>query len=145
MRGNRSLNTLSDQIYELFATVVIILSFIVCIISFFSTVRWINKPFPGFLFYKNLVITDTAFYNRDTGLQRISDRVVEVNGEKVNSAHDVYRVVNSVPIGTVLDYRIARNGDLVKLSIPTMRFTVEDFLSLFGVICFVGLSYFIIY
>lgn len=122
----------------------VILSFVICIISFFSAVRWVNKPFPGFLFYKNLVITDTVSYKKYMGLQRISDRIIGVNGEKVNSPRDVYRAVNSVPIGTVIDYRIARNGDYIELSIPTMRFTIGDFLALFGVVYSVGLIFLIV-
>ncbi len=137
--------SIGERVERFMAITVVLLSLVVCVISLVGALRWINRPFPGFLFYKNLVVTDIPYHTSEkTSLKRIVDRIVEINGKRVYSSNDIYGVVDSLPVGTPIGYRVSRNNDIVKLSIPTARFTVLDFLSLFGVIYFVGLVYLMI-
>jgi signal transduction histidine kinase len=137
--------SISERGYKFLIILIVVLSSIVCIISLVEASRWINKPFPGFLFYKNLVVTDTSHnIGGKVGLKRVSDRIVEVNGKKVSSAEDIYKVVDSLPLGTLVNYRISRNDEFIELSIPIVRFTLRDFLFLFGVIYLVGLIFFVV-
>lgn len=141
---DRSLSV-GEKAYNFLVVILILLFLTVCVSSLVGALNWVNKPFTGFLFYKNLVITDTSYgIAKKIGLDRGSDRIVEVDGRKLFSPDEIYEVINNLPVGTLIDYRISRDGDLIKLSIPTMRFTLADFLSLFGVIYFVGLFFFIV-
>lgn len=133
------LDIFDNKIYKLLTIATVSLSLAVCVISFVSALQWIDKPFPGFLFYRNLVVTDIPYkVNKRVGLKRFSDKIIEINRKKVSSPSDIFRAVNSLPVGTIIDYRVFRNGEFINLSIPTMRFTVGDFIWIFGVIYFIG-------
>jgi signal transduction histidine kinase len=110
-----------------------------------SALKCVNKPFPGFLFYKNLVITDvSSSLSGEITLRRFSDIIIGVNGQKASSPDDIYRVVDRLPVGTLVDYQVSRNGNTIRLTIPIMQFTFGDFLSIFGTIYFVGLIFLIV-
>lgn len=144
MSVNQSLNV-GERVDRFVAITVVLLSLVVCIISLIGALGWINKPFPGFLFYKNLVVTDISHnIGRKVNLKRVSDRIVEVNGKEVSSPEDIYRVIDGSPVGTLVDYRISRDYGSIELSIPTMKFTLGNFLFLFGVIYTVGLIFLVV-
>lgn len=131
--------------YNFLVTTAIVVALTICAASFVLALRCLDKPYPGFLFYKNLVVTDVSSdTNKEEPLKRFSDRVVKVNGEKVQTPGEVFALLNRFPAGTPIHYEIARNNDLVKLTIPSTVFSLKDFLSMFGATFFVGFVFFII-
>src|SRR3990167_4306635 len=126
-------------------SIVVLMLLIFCIANFIIGLDWVNKPYPGFFLYKNLVITDISPSTKNGGtLKRFKDRVVDVNGTKVNRPKDVFAIINELPVGTEVEYTIARNGEFSSVKIPTERFSAKDLASIFGVIYGIGIVFLII-
>lgn len=126
-------------------SIIIFILLIFCIGNFILGFSWINKSYPGFFFYKNLVITDIAAETTDGDtLKRFIDRVDEVNGIKVRTPQDVFDIISPLPVGTNVQYRIERNESSFNVNIPLQKFSARDLLSMFGVIYFIGTIFLII-
>jgi class 3 adenylate cyclase len=129
-----------------FALLVLVLLFI-GMICFKNSLQWINKPFPGFLINQRLVITSGAGqYNwsgAGAGL-KFPDRVVSANGRELNSSRDLDRIVSTTPVGMPIRYKIDQDGRVVELAIPTMRFTLFDFVVHAGTFYLAGILYLIL-
>ncbi len=140
MQSARSIN-----LFKLFACLLLIVGIILSIFSFVSAVMWLNKPFAGFLFYKNLVVTDLG---QDIGgitdLRRFSDRLIRVKDSEVFSYKDVYEIIDDVPRGTIINYSFLRGSIMITKSIPTFNSSLRDLISMFGVIFLVGLVFLVI-
>jgi len=111
-------------------------------LAFVHALEWVGKPFPGFLLNQRMVVPGVGQYHwsgTQAGLNNL-DRVVSVNGTPVSTFAEILAVVMQVPVGTVLEYAIEREGQLFSLSIATMAFRVGDLLVLFGIDCFIGLT-----
>ncbi len=123
--------------------VVLLLSF--CIANFIIGLKWIDKTYPGFFFYDNLVITDISptTVNGDK-LKRFNDKVVLVNGEKVSTPEDVHGIIGTHSVGETVDYTIARNGRYFDVAIPVEKLTATNLLLIFGVIYLIGVVFFTI-
>lgn len=113
-----------------------------CIGNFVLGLGWANKPYPGFFFYKNLVVTDISpgAVNGET-LKRFKDRVLKINGTKVKTPGEIFSVTDLLPVGTEVEYTIIRNGDTFNVTIPTQRFAIKDLLLMFGVIYIIGVIF----
>ena len=101
-----------------------------------NSLRWINRPFPGFFLWENLFVPavgDTDWSGYEAGLPYQS-RLIAVNGHEVSSADQVYRVAAGVPAGTGVTYTFAVEpaAPPVTLTIPTMRFTWHEYLWTLG-------------
>ena len=126
---------------QLFAIVIVLLASF-CIANFIVGLKWVDKSYPGFFYYKNLVITDIApsTTNGDK-LKRFSDKVVLINGEKVSSPEDVQGIIGSLGVGQKVDYTIERNRGYFDVVIPVEKLTVGNIMSIFGVIYLVGVIF----
>lgn len=126
-------------------SIIVFILLLFCIGNFVLGLNWVNKPYPGFFFYKNLVITDispkTTYGNV---LKRFKDKVKEVNGIPVKTPTDIFNIIDELPVGTAVDYTIGRNGDTFDVTIPIERFTAKELLHVFGVIYVIGLVFLII-
>ncbi|NIP30733.1 MAG: GAF domain-containing protein [Candidatus Dadabacteria bacterium] len=123
--------------------------FIVWSFCFVYALRWVNKPFSGFLFHKNLVISEIVVDLDDNANsvekpQINTDKVIAVNGERVNTPFDVYTIVNRYNIGTPLDYSIIRGDKIFEYTVPITALNVGHFISIFGIVYLAGLIYFVI-
>lgn len=103
--------------------------FVVWSFSFILALTWVNKPFSGFLFYKNLVISDIVIKlgDSDNAINHpkiVTDRVIAVNGERVNTPYEVYQIVNRYDVGTPIDYSILRGEDIFEYTVPVAIFNV---------------------
>ena len=104
--------------------------------------RLINRPFPGFFLWENLLVpavggTDWSGYQ--AGVPAPS-RLLTVNGRTVGSADDVYRFVETLPVGSPVEYTFAvrqAEGPLVR-TVPTMRLGVPDYFWTLGNYLVVG-------
>jgi len=146
LRNN--LNSVRDDLYKYLVVFIIVVSFIVWSFSFLFALTWIDKPFSGFLFYKNLVISnitiDDSILDNNQKIRTNSDKVIAINGEKVSSPDDVYNIVNKYDVGTPLDYSILRGEEIFEYTAPTINFNIGHFISIFFVIYLIGLLYLVI-
>lgn len=109
----------------------ILLTSLVCVPL---AVLWVGKPFPGFLVNERMVVGNVGQYHW-TAIQAglaYPDRVLEANGQPIRSMKDLDRVVAGVGVGDPVRYRVQRGGQILDLTIPTMRFTWADFVVNFG-------------
>jgi hypothetical protein len=69
-------------------------------------------------------------------------RVVAVDGRPLEDARWLKDHVASIPIGTPLQYHLQRDGNVIERVIETRRFTLRDFVLLFGgsLLCGVALG-----
>ena len=111
----------------------------ISLISFVNALSWVNKPFPGFLLYKEAFVG--SFKSRDwTGIQaglKFVERIVEVDGEAVLEGQDVLDKVKGMKPGTPMRYLVESKGELREVVVPVALFTVKDFLMIF-VVVFLG-------
>ncbi len=108
-----------------------------------NAVKWIDKPFHGFLFNKRLVIGGVGEYSW-TGTQaglKFPDKIVKANNKTVSSVSDLEDVIINTNVGTIINYSVKRGDQVIEVAIPTMNFVLKDFLVIFGVYFFVGVAY----
>ena len=130
--------------FKVIALIVIGLSIVLGINSIIQGIKWTEKPFPGFLLYNPVVVSNVTLIhwaqNQGLGLHSY-DKIVEVDARKVSSSDEVYSIVTNKPIGTPINYVIFRNNNFTRLTIPTMKFTISDFLQVYGIEFAVGLIF----
>ncbi len=139
------LSNLSPE--KFFFLLLIVLSFVFSINALVQAIKWVDRPFPGFLLYNPVVVSDVSLphWVQHWGLDLYSyDKIIEVNGEKISKANEIFEIVASKPIGTYFNYLIFREGKLITLKIPSMRFSVNDLVQVFGIEFAVGLIFLLI-
>src|SRR5947209_5527162 len=95
-------------------------------ICFVNALRWINQPFPGFLVAPRMVVNGVGQYHW-TGTQaglKFPDKLLTANNRKVGTPRELYALAENTPVGTPIQYTFERGGQILSLSIPTMRFSV---------------------
>jgi signal transduction histidine kinase len=108
----------------------------IILICTLNSLRWINRPFPGFFLWENLLVpavgdTDWTGYRANVPFQ---SRLTAVDGQAVTSADEVYRIAAHVPVGTRLTYTFAvgTEAPLVTLAVDTMRLSLPEYLWTLG-------------
>ncbi|MEQ9619423.1 MAG: ATP-binding protein [Deltaproteobacteria bacterium] len=74
-------------------------------------------------------------------MKRFKDKVYEINGTRVKTPGDVFEIINPLPVGTAVEYKIQRSGELFSFKIPTQKFSAKDLLTMFGVIYVIGIVF----
>jgi signal transduction histidine kinase len=123
-------------------TVAIALAVIAWAATLYSIASQIGRPFPGFFYDPDRTVN--AFNTEDlTGWQaglHPNDRIVAVDGQPWR---ELTRIVRAVPIGTPLNYQVARGNQTLEIAVPTMQFPLETFLQfvppwlLYSLVCLV--------
>jgi two-component system sensor histidine kinase HydH len=108
-----------------------------------NSLHWINRPFPGFFLWENLLVpavgdTDWTGYKAGIPLQ---SRLTAVNGQAVTSAAEVYRIAATSRVGTILTYTFLSDAVTPPqmLDIGTMRLSIPEYLWTLGNYLAVGL------
>ncbi|HKQ32520.1 MAG TPA: hypothetical protein VJV40_04890, partial [Thermodesulfobacteriota bacterium] len=116
-----------------------------CIGNLLLGISRVNKPYPGFFFYKNLVITDISpkAVNGEV-LKRFKDEVRKVNGITVKTPDDVYRIIENYAVGTNIEYTIERNNVSFDVLIPVEKLTPKEMVLTFGIIYVIGIVFLVI-
>lgn len=109
----------------------------------FNSLRWINRPFPGFFLWENLLVPavgDTDWTGYEAGVP-VQSRLTAVNGQAVTSANEVYRLAAGLPVGTRLTYTFVFDAEAAPLTrtVGTMRLTAPEYLWTLGNYLGVGL------
>jgi len=138
-KGNGT--NIQKSVFSIVAFVLIIF----CIGNFLLGLNRVGKPYPGFFFYKNLVITDISpkTVNGDM-LKRFKDKIKEVNGIPVRNPDEVFEIIEKYPAGSDVVYTIERNGGSFNVTVPVERLTLREMLLLFGIIYVIGVVFLII-
>lgn len=111
-----------------------------------STARWLNEPFPGFFVYENLTVGPyyaPGWSGAAAGLRSL-DRVVSVDGEELRNRAQLYNLVHNAPVGSLLQYRVVRDEQVLDIKIPSLQFTLRDWLLCFGMYIVIGLAFLVI-
>ncbi|HEY2389296.1 MAG TPA: ATP-binding protein [Candidatus Binatia bacterium] len=106
----------------------------VAAVAVFHSVHWIDRTFPGFFLMDNRVVPSVGLPHW-TGLQESSiyqHEVLRLDGRAAASTHEVYATVASQPPGTRFTYDLATHHTEKTRTIASMRFTLADYVSLFG-------------
>jgi len=111
-----------------------------------NAVKWINKPFPGFLYNERMVVAPEGRYHW-TGVKaglKYPDKILEANEIRLSSSLDLGEIISRTPTGDSVTYAVERGGALIEVTVPTMRFTVADLLMTFGSTFVAGITYMLI-
>lgn len=132
---------IQKSVFSIVAFVLIIF----CIGNFLLGLNRVNKPYPGFFFYKNLVVTDISpkAVNGEM-LKRFKDKIKGVNDIPVRSPDEVFEIIDKYPAGSDIVYTIERSGASFDVTIPVERLTLREMLQMFGIIYAIGVVFLII-
>jgi len=135
---------------EIFSRIVFMLMalsiFILGVICSVNAIKWINRPFPGFLLNQRMVMPDVGRYHW-TGIQaglKFPDKILKANGRVVSSMKELEDVVTQVNIGEPIRYSVEKKGQVVDVTVPTMRFSWLDSLLTFGITFISGIIFMLI-
>src|SRR5207249_1900724 len=134
---------LQAQLSRLAFFVLVATVLVVAAISLVNALRWVNRPFAGFLVNERMVPGNVGQYHwtgTAAGLKYL-DKVLRANGAPVASMKDLERIVRAVPVGEPITYTIDRAGQISDVSIATMRFTWFDLIATFGIPFLSGIFY----
>jgi signal transduction histidine kinase len=107
-----------------------------------SSLRWIGRPFAGFLVLENRVIASAGLARwpatRDGAIYQ--HEVTAVEGEPLADVASLAARVASHPPGTALRYELRRGDAVQTVAIETRRFEKSDWMLLFGSYLLCGLA-----
>ena len=132
--------------FKPFAYLLLIVAVCISVYSFYFASGFLEKPFPGFIAYNNLVVSEVTrggWTGVGSGLESY-DIIQSANGRNVSSTQELYSVIRALPVGTDVNYKVLRNNEVINLFIPTMQFELNDFLIIYFQVAFVGLVLFIL-
>ncbi len=112
----------------------------VCLIK---AITWIDKPFPGFLHNQRMVVAGIGRYywtGTEAGL-KFPDKILKANNQIISSADALEELIANTEGVNFIAYSVKRGNQLIELTIPTMQFTLTDFLMIFGYYVFLGAAY----
>jgi class 3 adenylate cyclase len=139
----RTATDLTERVRWIALWAVIAAVLVISVIALRNALTWVDKPFSGFLVNERMVLGNLGQYHWSgtrAGL-RYPDRIIAADGRPVSSMRDLQHVVRARPIGSPVTYAVDREGHVIELTIPTMRFTWLDLGMTFGITCLAGLTY----
>ena len=128
---------------KIFFMALLLFTLVVCIICTFIAIRWVNRPFPGFLLNQRMVVAPIGQYHwtgSKAGL-KYPDKILTANGEAISSIKELEKVIDSSFLGEGIIYGVDRNGSRFQVTVPTMRFSWIDLLMTFGITFIPGITY----
>ncbi len=110
-----------------------VLMLLITVISFVGSLSFLNKPFPGFLIYREPLVA--TFGSKDwpgtkAGL-KFRERIVAVDGQPVLEGRDVVNAARQKRPGTPLNYLVESKGETREVKVPVALFDMNDFLLVF--------------
>ncbi len=130
----------------IFFSILTLIALAVGAICLRNAIKWVDKPFPGFLVNQRLVVGSIGQYywtGKQAGIKH-PDKILKANGRVISSPEDLEEVTKNTKIGEPVKYAIEREEQIIELTIPTMRFTGHDLVMTFGIVAFSGFLYLII-
>jgi signal transduction histidine kinase len=111
--------------------------------SLVSSYQRINRPFPGFFLYRNMVVGPDFLPHWSGARAGISflDRIVAVDDEVLSTPAEVYDAVSKRPPGTQFRYTVEKSGQRSHVMVPSMSFSFSDWLLSFGIYLAAGVGF----
>jgi signal transduction histidine kinase len=121
----------------IFGLLVLGLALTTCITS----ARWVGTIFPGFFVLSNQVVASVSLPHWSVAAQQqlYQHAVVAVNGQRVHAPADIYTAVRSAPSGSTVRYTLEEDGRTTQVALVSQRFSVGDYVLVFGAYLFTGL------
>ena len=134
----------TERAFHRIAVFIIVLSVAFSVAAFVAAYKFIGKPYTGFLFYKNLMVTEILVdqQNNLAPIRSFSDNITHVNGLSVKTADEVYQIIDGLAPGTMVSYTVSRQGESIVAELPVRKFSLMDFLYAFWIIYMSGLIFF---
>jgi len=129
-----------SRIAFLFIALIILAIGTICLIK---AIKWIDKPFPGFLYNERMLVAGIGQYHwtgTEAGL-KYPDKILKANDKTVFTVNDIEEVINNKDVGKSIKYSVKRGDQIIELKVLTMRFSLTDFLIIFGYYVFLGAAY----
>jgi signal transduction histidine kinase len=126
--------------------VVTIVALIAIVGALVSSLQWVNRPFPGFFIYGNLNVAPyflSHWSGNRSGLKFL-DKIVSVEGQPIADADGLYDSVRARPPGTEFRYEVDREGKVTQVVVPSMNFTLQDWLLSFGTCLLAAVGFLVI-
>lgn len=111
-----------------------------------SSYQWIDKPFPGFFLHENRTVGPyflTHWSGARGGLKPL-DLISAVDGKPLGDRVELYDRAKQVPPGTSFRYQVVRGSESFELTIPSARFSFNDWFLSFGIYVLMGVAFLII-
>jgi signal transduction histidine kinase len=126
--------------------VVAIVAFLSVTGALVSSLRWVDRSFPGFFVYGNLTVAPYFLpqWSGSRGGLKFLDRIISVQGRPLLRPEKLYDIVRDSPPGTEFQYTVEKGGEVFQLTIPSMKFTFQDWLLSFGTYLLAGLGFLVI-
>ena len=123
-----------------------LLILVICIVSFYSAVTWLNKPFAGFLVYTDTFVSASG--QRDwsgphAGI-KFRERILALDGHSITKGSDLVNIVRKKDVGSQAIYLVESQGQTREVVVPVDRFDLSDFLNVFLVPFLVGFILFVL-
>lgn len=115
-------------------TVLVVFMLVVATFCLIYSVRLIDSPTAGFLFYPFPAVGSFGDFTWP-GIQagaRYQDLIQEVNGRAVSTSPEIQQIVLATPVGTPIRYLLSRHRQTFSIEVPVSVFTLKDFVKLFG-------------
>jgi len=104
----------------------------VCVVD---SALWVGRPFMGFLLGRNRIVAPiglTYWSGLRAGVP-FGSQLVAADGRPVERVASLVEQTWRMPVGTPVRYTFATPAGPVERTVPVMRFTLADYVSLFGV------------
>ena len=105
---------------------------LVCVVD---STAWVHRPFMGFLLGRNRIVAPNALAHW-TGFRAgvpFGAELIAVDGRPVGEVADLVEETWASSVGTPVRYTFMTPGGRIERTVPVMRFTLADYISLFGV------------
>ena len=119
---------------------------VVIVFSLAESLRWVNRPFPGFLVYHPPYAG--SFSSRDwAGKQagvRYLDRVLSADGAPVRTGRDILEHARGKDVGAPVEYVVESKAGRREVTVPVSLFSLGDYFLVFFTPFFSGLAIFVL-
>ncbi|MBI4209855.1 MAG: GAF domain-containing protein [Deltaproteobacteria bacterium] len=119
----------------------ILLFLVLGVIAFYDANQWIGHQFPGFLTYKNLVVSPYNLTAAQADL-RYPYKVVAVQDSDIRSYEDLQNQTTDALLGEELRYTLEYSGPVVTASSMVSLFEIDEFFLLFAIPLIIALIFF---
>jgi len=123
-----------------------ILMAVVIIGSFFAAVKWVNRPFAGFLLYDFPLtgsMSQSDWPGRQAGLEFL-DKVVSYDNQEIKAGRDLVEGIGKKMPGTMVQYTIESKDGRRQFTLPVVNFGLRDFFLIFFLTFLGGTAVFVL-
>jgi signal transduction histidine kinase len=108
-----------------------------------TSAAWVGRTFPGFLIMPSRLVPSIGLghWTGSTTADLYQSQVLAVDGVAVSTADEAYARAAAMPPGTLVRYRLEKNGTVREVDIPNQRFGLRDWIFLFGAYLLDGIVY----